>query len=84
MVCPNQRAEFASYNSYTININKRNRNFYNCGDLKHLARNYKNRGIEDRIREERRLEYENGNNRQKLMIKGGNRQNNSNLNRTKT
>jgi len=42
-----------------------------------LARNFRNRGIENRIGEGRRLEY--GNNRQELIIKEGNRQN-SNLN----
>jgi len=41
-----------------------------------LVRNSKNRGTEDRIREKRRLEYRNGNNRQRRMIEEGNENNN--------
>jgi len=41
----------------------------------YLARNYKNRGTEGRIREDRRLEY--GNNSQRRMIEEGNGQTNN-------
>ena len=44
-----------------------------------FSRNCRNRGIGNRIRESRRLEYENGNNRQRRMIEGKNK-NSSNLN----
>ena len=44
---------------------RENRNCYNCGGFGHLARNYRNRRTENRIGDERRLEY-----RQKLIIKG--------------
>jgi len=45
-----------------------------------LARNYRNRGIENRSRERRRLEYEQDNG-QRLRIEGENRQNNLNRQR---
>ena len=61
-----------------MDIDRGNKNYYNCGRFGHLVRNCKNRGIENRIGEERRLEYGNGNNRQRLMIKEGNGQNNLN------
>jgi len=78
MVYSNQRAGLAQCNSYTMDVDWRNRNCYSCGGFGHLARNCKNRGIENRIEEGRRLEYEQ-NNRQRLMVEGNNRQ--SNLNR---
>ena len=74
----NQRAEFAQCNTYTMDVNQKNRNCYNCGRFRHLARNCRNRGIENRIEEGRRLEYEQ-NNGQRLMIEEENEQ--SNLNR---
>ena len=77
MVYPNQRAGFAQYNLYTIDVNRGNWNCYNCKKFGHLVRNCRNRGTGNRIGEGRRLEY--GNNRQRLMIEGGNKQ--SNLNR---
>jgi len=40
-----------------MEVNRRNRNCYNCGGFKHLVKNYKNRGTENRIGKERRLEY---------------------------
>jgi len=75
IVCPNQRARLAQHNLYIIDIDRENRNCYSCGRFGHLARNYRNRGIGNRIGEGRKLEYEN-----KRMIKKENGQNNSNLN----
>ena len=46
---------------YAMNVDK-GRNYYNCGRFGHLARNCRNR--ENRIGESRRLEYEQGDNRQ--------------------
>jgi len=81
MVHPNKQTELAPYNLYIIEIDKRNRNCYNCRGFRHLSRNCRNRRIGNRIGEERRLEYrENGNNIQRRIIKEGNGQNN-NLNR---
>ena len=59
-----------------MDVDHGNRNCYNCGKFGHLARNCRNRRIENKIGEKRRLEYRN--NRQRLMIEEGN---NSNLNR---
>ena len=50
-----------------------NRNCYNCGEFGHLVRNCRNRGTENRIEEEKRLEYG-----QRLVMEGNNRQNNLN------
>jgi len=61
-----------------MDVDQENRNCYNCGRFRHLARNCRNRGIENRIEEGRRLEYEQ-NNGQRLMIEEENEQ--SNLNR---
>ena len=72
MVCLNQQ------NSYTIEVDYGNRNCYNCRGFGHLTRNCRNSGLEDRIREERKLEYKNGNNKERKMIKERNRQNNLN------
>jgi len=52
-----------------------NRNCYNCRGFGHLARNCKNRRIENKIEEERRLEYI-----ERRMIERENKQS-SNLNR---
>ena len=84
MVCPNQQAEFVPLQDlYAMEVDRTNRNCYNCGGFRHIARQCRNRGTEERIREERRLRYrENRNNRQRLRIEGGNRQKN-NLNRDK-
>ena len=56
-----------------MEVDKGNRNCYNCRDFDYIARNCKNRGTEGKIGEERRLEYRNGNNRQKRMIEERNK-----------
>jgi len=70
IVCLNQRAGFAQYNSYAINVDRGNRNCYSHGGFGHLVRNCRNREIENRIGEGRRLEYG-----QELRTKGNNEQN---------
>jgi len=74
MVHPNQRIGFAQHNSYAMKIDRRNRNCYNCGGFGHLARNCRNRGTRNRIREGKKLEYG-----QRLAIEGNNRQCNLNM-----
>jgi len=64
MVHPNQRAGFAQCHPYTIDVDRRNRNCYNCRKFRHLARNCRNKNIENRIGKRRRLEYGQENNRQ--------------------
>ena len=63
-----------------MEVDRENRNYYNCGDFGHIVRNCRNRRTGERIGEDRRLEYKNGNNRQRRVIKEGNKQSN-NLNR---
>ena len=53
----NQRARFIQYNLYAMNIDWENMNCYNYRRFGHMTRNYRNRGIGDRIKKERRLEY---------------------------
>ena len=59
-------------------MNRENRDCYNCRRFGHIARYCRNKSIGGRIGEGRRLEYGNRNNRERRMIKGGNRQNNLN------
>jgi len=73
MVYPNQRAKFAQYNPYTMNVDQGNINCYNYGGFGHLAKNCRNRGIRNRIGKIKRLEYG-----ERRMMKGGNGQNNLN------
>ena len=77
MVYSNQRAGFAQYNSYAMNMDRKNQNCHNCGGFRHLARNYRNRGTGNKIRERKRLEY-----RKRRIIEGENK-NNNNLNGNK-
>ena len=81
IVHPNQRAGLTQHNLYTMDVDCRNQNCYNCGRFEHIAKNCRNRGAGERVGEGRRLEYGNGNNKQRLIIEGGNRQGNNNLNR---
>ena len=39
MVCPTQQAEFVPYNSYAIDIDKKNRNCFSYGGFGYLAWN---------------------------------------------
>ena len=64
IVCPNQRAEFAQYNIYTIDVDWGNRNCYNYREFEYLAKNCRNKG--NRIGEGRRLEYGQGNKKSNL------------------
>jgi len=57
MVHSNQRAGFAQCNPYAIDVDQESRNCYSCRGFGHLARNCRNREIENRIGEEKRLEY---------------------------
>jgi len=56
IVCSNQRVGFVKYNPYTMEIDRKNRNCYNCGRFGYLMRNYRNRRTENRIGKGRRLE----------------------------
>ena len=79
MVHLNQWVGFApQYNLYVIDMNRRNCNCYNYGSFRYLARNCRNKGTGGRIREERRLEYGNRNNKQRKMIEKENEDNNLN------
>jgi len=60
-----------------MNMDRNNRNCYNCERFGHLARNCRNSGMRNRIGEDRRLEYGNKNNRQRRSEEG-NEQNNLN------
>jgi len=57
-----------------MKVDHRNRNCYNCGNFRHLARNYRNRSTEGRIGEGRRLEYRNRSNGERRIIEGGDNQ----------
>ena len=78
-----QQIEFILHNLYTIEIDWKNRNYYNCGEFGYITRYCRNRETKNRIGERKKLEYrENKNNEKKRIIKGRNNQNN-NLNRDK-
>jgi len=55
-----------------MDVDRRNKNCYNCREFGHLVRNCRNRGTENRIGEKRRLEY-----RKRRMIEKGNGQDNN-------
>ena len=53
MIHPNQWAVFAPQcNLYAMDVDRNNRNCYNCGSFRHLVRNCKKRGTKDRIGKE--------------------------------
>jgi len=80
MMWPQQRIGFAQRNLYAMNVDRReNGNCYNCRGFRHLARNYKNRRAENRIGEERKLEYGGSENNGQRKMEERNEQ--SNLNR---
>ena len=56
-----------------MDIDRKNRNCYNCGEFGYLTRNCRNRRMENRIGKRKRLEF-----RERRMIEGGNGQNNLN------
>jgi len=62
-----------------MEMDRINRNCYDCGGFGHLARNYRNRGKKGRTGEGRRLEYK-GNNGQRRMIEEKNKKFSNNLN----
>ena len=68
-----QQARFVPQNPYTIDIDRGNRNCYNCKSFGHWARNCRNRGIRDRIGKDKRLKY-----RGNVQETENNRQNNLN------
>ena len=58
MMHSQQRVGFTQHNPYTMEVDRRkNRNCYNCRGFRHLVRNCRNRGTENRIGNGRRLEY---------------------------
>jgi len=61
-----------------MEVDRSNRNCYSCGDFGHLARNYRNSGAGNRIREGKRLEYRSNENNRQRRVEGGNEQNNLN------
>ena len=77
MVCSNKWAGLVPCNLYAMDVDRKNRNCYNCGWFGYLARNCRNRGTGDKIEKERRLEYKNRNNKQRRTIEGGNGQDNN-------
>jgi len=77
MIHPQQRVGDIQRNPYAMDVDRReNRNCYNCGGFRHLARNCRNRKTGNRIGEGRRLEY--GRNEGQRRIEGGNREQNLN------
>ena len=77
MVHPNQQVRFVPQQDlYAMEVDKTNRNYYDCGGFGHLVRNCRNRNMKGKIGKSRRLEY-----RQRRITKGVNRQSqNNNLN----
>jgi len=57
-----------------MEVDRTNRNCYNCGGFGHMAKNCRNRRTEGRIEKGKKLEYE-GNNGQRRIIEGKNKQN---------
>ena len=73
IVHPNQRVKFVQHNLYAIEVDRRNRNYYNCREFEYLMKNCRNRRTGNKIGERRRLEY-----RQRLAMEGNNKQCNLN------
>ena len=48
IVHSNQRVGLVQCNPYAMKVDRGNRNCYNCGRFRHLMRNYRNKGIENR------------------------------------
>ena len=65
----NQRAGFAQCNPYTMDVDRGNWNYYSYREFRHLVRNCRNREIENRIREGKRLEYGQNNRQSNLNRK---------------
>ena len=79
MMWPQQRIGFVQRNSYAMDMDRREgRNCYNCREFRHVVRHYKNRGVENRIGESRRLEYGNRKNNRQRRIEEENREQNLN------
>ena len=58
MIRLQQRAGFVQCNPQAMDIDRRvNQNCYSCGEFRYLAWNCKNRGMGNRIKENRKLEY---------------------------
>jgi len=56
-----QRVGFAQRNLYAMDVDRRERrNCYNYGGFGHMVRDCRNKGVGNRIGEERRLEYGQG------------------------
>jgi len=67
---PGRQMGLPRRNLYMMDVDK-GRNCYNCGGFGHLTRSCRNKGTGNRIREDRRLEYEQGNNEQSNLNRDG-------------
>jgi len=56
----------------------RGRNYYACGGFGYMVWHCRNRGVENRIGKERRLEYRSSENNGQRRVEGRNKQNNLN------
>jgi len=55
-----QRAGFSQRNPYTMNIDRSRRNCYVCGGFGHIAKNCRNRGMNQRMEMEQNNDNLNG------------------------
>jgi len=61
IICLQQSIGIVQRDPYAIDVNRREgRNYYNCKGFRHMAKNYKNRRVGNRIGEGRKLKYEQG------------------------
>jgi len=67
MVCPNQRVGFAQCNPYAIEVDRRNRNCYNCRRFGYLVRNCRNRETGNRIGKQEDWNMDRGWQQNKIM-----------------